>query len=251
MAALRAILGALGAGGRAGLSGFFQSQHLLFGAAGRQREGFVCAVRISAAVSVVGGSVEQDSGGAGGGMAPVARATIGIAVGQFRVQPGGVGGDADLSDDQAGGAGLEVCGLGSAMQAMRAAGRSLVKRDPHWDMLGDIPHWPGRLGGLFRKDLREMLSLLDPYAAALLSLCGSAYRIFAAHPDPAAFSIMSLLAALAMSTCAQSPFGLDGGAGVTRYRLARCAGGRFCWRKMRRCWRFYAWCCCRWITRRG
>jgi hypothetical protein len=69
-----------------------------------------------------------------------------------------------------------------------------------------------------------MLSLLDPYAAALLSLGGGAYRIFAAHPDPAAFTIISLLVALAMSTCAQSLFGLDLESGITRYHLMPVSG---------------------------
>jgi hypothetical protein len=75
-----------------------------------------------------------------------------------------------------------------------------------------------------RTNLRETLSLLDAYAAALLSIAGGAYRIFTSHPDPAAFTIMGLLVALAMSTCTQSLFGLDGDGGVTRYRLLPLRG---------------------------
>jgi hypothetical protein len=119
---------------------------------------------------------------------------------------------------------LAFCGLALGMQGALAMGRYLVKRDPHLDLLGGIPQFPGRLGGLVRKDVREMLSLLDPYAAALLSLGGGAYRIFAAHPDPAAFTIISLLVVLAMSTSAQSLFGLDIDSGVTRYRLLPLSG---------------------------
>jgi hypothetical protein len=137
------------------------------------------------------------------------------------------------------------------MQGALALGRYMVKRDPHWDLLGDIPQFPGRLGGLVRKNVRETLSLLDPYAAALLSIGGGAYRIFGAHPDPAAFTIIGLLVALAMSTCAQSLFGLDGDGGVTRYRCCRCAVGRFCWRRMWRSWRYSSCCCCRWIPGRA
>jgi hypothetical protein len=57
-----------------------------------------------------------------------------------------------------------------------------------------------------------------------LSLGGGAYRIFAAHPDPAAFTIIGLLVALAMSTCAQSLFGLDLDSGITRYHLMPVSG---------------------------
>jgi hypothetical protein len=116
------------------------------------------------------------------------------------------------------------CGLALAMQCALAVGRYIVKRDPHWDLLGGIPQFPGRLGGLVRKNLREMLSVLDPYAAALLSIGGGVYRMFGAHPDPAAFSIVGLLVALAMSTSAQCLFGLDLDSGVTRYHLLPLRG---------------------------
>jgi len=119
---------------------------------------------------------------------------------------------------------LAFCGLAVTMQGALALGRYMVKRDPHWNVLGGIPQFPGRLGGLVRKNLREMLSLMDPYAAALLSVGGGAYRIFAAHPDPAASTIMGLLTALALSTCGQSLFGLDLESGVARYHVLPLRG---------------------------
>jgi hypothetical protein len=119
---------------------------------------------------------------------------------------------------------LALCGLAVGMQGALALGRYIIKRDPHWNLLGDIPQFPGPLGGLVRKNMRETLSLMDPYAAALLSIGGGAYRIFAAQPDPDASSIMSLLVALAMSTCALSLFGLDGDDGVTRCHLLPMRG---------------------------
>ncbi|MGO4884372.1 MAG: hypothetical protein ACLP59_26660 [Bryobacteraceae bacterium] len=119
---------------------------------------------------------------------------------------------------------LAFCGLAAAMQGALALGRFMVKRDRHWDLLRLVPRVPGRLGGMYRKNLRETLSLLDPYAAALLSLGGGLYRMLAAHPDPAAASIMALLVALAMSTCAQSLFGLDFDSGMTRYSLLPVRG---------------------------
>jgi hypothetical protein len=126
---------------------------------------------------------------------------------------------------------LAFCGLALGMQCALAVGRYLVKRDPHWDLLGAIPQALGRLGGLVRKNVRETLSLLDPYAAALLSIGGGAYRIFGAHPDPAAFTIIGLLVALAMSTGAQSMFGLDGDGGITRYQLLPLRGWEIFWSK--------------------
>ena len=119
---------------------------------------------------------------------------------------------------------LAFCALAVAMQFTLALGRRMAKRNRHWDLLRDLPQFPGRLSGLVRKNVREMLSLLDPYAAALLSLGAAAYRIFAAHPDPAAFTIAGLLVALAMSTCAQSLFGLELDFGVARYRLLPLRG---------------------------
>jgi hypothetical protein len=71
-----------------------------------------------------------------------------------------------------------------------------------------------------------MLSLLDPYAALLLSVGGAAYRAFGRHADPEAFAIIGLLVALTMSTYAQSLFGLElaSGSGMTRYRLLPLGG---------------------------
>ena len=119
---------------------------------------------------------------------------------------------------------LTFCALAIAMQAVLALGRYMVKRDRHWNLLGIIPQFPGPLGGLIRKDARELLTLLDPYAAALLSLGTLAYRIFAPHPDPAALPIVSLLVALIMSTSAQSAFGLDRDSGLARYHLLPLRG---------------------------
>ncbi len=119
---------------------------------------------------------------------------------------------------------LAFCGLAMGMQCALAMGRYMVKRDPHWDPLRDIPRFPGKLGALVHKNIRETLSLLDPYAAALMSLGTGAYRLFAAHPDPAVSTVMSLLVALALSTGAQSLFGLDRDAGITRYHLLPLRG---------------------------
>jgi hypothetical protein len=123
-------------------------------------------------------------------------------------------------------AALSFCGLAVGLQGAAALGRHAARRDPHWDLLRLVPQFPGRLGGLVRKNMREILSLLDPYAALLLSAGGGVYRLFGAHPDPAAFAIVGLLVALTMSTYAQSLFGLElgSGSGMTRYRLLPLGG---------------------------
>jgi len=121
-------------------------------------------------------------------------------------------------------AALAFCALAAAMQGALALGRSMVRRSRHWDLLRAIPPLPGRLGGLVRYNLREILSVMDPYAALAIAAGGAGYRFFGAHPDPEAFAIIGLLVALTMSTYAQSLFGLDLGPGMTRYRLLPLAG---------------------------
>jgi hypothetical protein len=121
---------------------------------------------------------------------------------------------------------LAFFSLAAGMQAAVTLGNHAARRDPHWNVLRHIPRFPGRLGGLVRKNVREMLSLLDPYGALLISIGGGAYRVFAAHADPEAFAILGLLVALTMSTYAQSLFGLElgSGSGMTRYRLLPLRG---------------------------
>jgi len=127
-------------------------------------------------------------------------------------------------------AALAFCGLAAGVQATTALGRYAARRDPHWNLLRYIPQFPGRLGCLVRKNMREILSLLDPYAALLLSAGGGAYRLFGGRTDPEAFAIVGLLVALTMSTYAQSLFGLElhasmgSGSGMTRYRLLPLGG---------------------------
>jgi hypothetical protein len=132
-------------------------------------------------------------------------------------------------------------------------GRHAARRDPHWNLLRHIPQFPGRLGGLVRKNMREILSLLDPYAALLMSIGGGAYRLFGAHPDPEAFAIIGLLVALTMSTYAQSLFGLElgSGSGMTRYRLLPLGGWEILLAKDIAFLAICSCCCCRSIPVRA
>jgi hypothetical protein len=105
-----------------------------------------------------------------------------------------------------------------AQACIVAAGR-IAARAPRWNPWRHIPPIPGRLGGLVRKNLRQMLSVLDTYVALLLSVGGTLYRFVTPHTDAAAFPIFAILVALALSTIAQALFGLDSASGATRYGL--------------------------------
>ncbi len=88
-----------------------------------------------------------------------------------------------------------------------------------WAPLRFVPRGPGRLGQLIRANLRQMATVLDTWVALLISLGAAVWRISARQPDPAAFPVLSILVALALSTYAQCLFGLDSQSGLTRYRL--------------------------------
>ena len=86
-----------------------------------------------------------------------------------------------------------------------------------------IPKPPGLIGFLMTLQWREILSTLDPYMAALLAGLTLAYKIWGKPLDSSALQIMSLIAAIAMSTMAQVLLSLDG-AGALRYRLMPIRG---------------------------
>jgi hypothetical protein len=105
---------------------------------------------------------------------------------------------------------IVLCGAAVATRGLAA---------PRWAPFRILPRGPGRLGQLIRANLRQMLAVLDTWVAVLLSLGGALWRIAARSPDPAAFPILSILVALALSTYAQCLFSLDSASGLTRYRL--------------------------------
>ncbi len=86
-----------------------------------------------------------------------------------------------------------------------------------------IPPFPGRLNQLIRKNVREMLSTLDFYCALILCLFTVGFRIAGLLPSEARM-IISILVVLALSSYAQSLFGLDGPGGIARYRLLPLPG---------------------------
>jgi hypothetical protein len=86
-----------------------------------------------------------------------------------------------------------------------------------------VPGFPVRLNQMIRKDLREMLSTLDFFCGAFIAIAALAWRLSGLLP-PAAFFPLTVIAMLAISTCALTLFGLDGAAGMTRYRLMPLRG---------------------------
>ena len=114
--------------------------------------------------------------------------------------------------------------LAIGSQVAIAFAGSLARRAPRWNPVRFVPSVPGRAGELVRNNTRQMLAILDVYIAVLLSLAGALYRWLSPNPDVAAYPILSMLVALALSTCTQTLFSLEGGPGATRYRLLPLRG---------------------------
>jgi hypothetical protein len=106
-----------------------------------------------------------------------------------------------------------------AVQCLVVLGNHATKTSPQCNFLRHVPQFPGRLGGLIRNNVREMLSILDAWVAIVIAVGGIAWRIFGASQDSAGPSVLAVLVALALSTWAQSLFGLDSRSGLARYRL--------------------------------
>lgn len=87
-----------------------------------------------------------------------------------------------------------------------------------------IPHMPGPLNHLIRKNLREMLSTLDFYCGLMLSGAFLACRLAGMMLPPEARLAMTLLVVLSISSYAQCLFGLDSDQALTRYRLLPLRG---------------------------
>ncbi|MDQ6664441.1 MAG: hypothetical protein M3Z23_08610 [Acidobacteriota bacterium] len=96
--------------------------------------------------------------------------------------------------------------------------------DPRMNPLRRVPAFPGQVGGLIRKNAREMLTILDVYAAIVVSLSGLIYRFAGRNPEPDAFFGLALMVVLALSSYAQCLFGLDSEGGFKRYQLLPLRG---------------------------
>ena len=116
--------------------------------------------------------------------------------------------------------------IGAAMLIQVAVGIWSQRRAgrPGSPLAVRLPEFPGRWGGLIQKNLRQMLTALDFYAALALALGGTLYRLLGARPDPDAFLILALVVVIAVSTYGQCLFGLDLPWGIARYRVLPLRG---------------------------
>jgi hypothetical protein len=83
---------------------------------------------------------------------------------------------------------------------------------------------PLKVGGIAQEMWRGLQGTLDFWAALLIAVIGTCYRLFGRPPEPQAFPILSLSVGLAMSTIAQRMLRLDEGRALLRYRLLPIAG---------------------------
>lgn len=117
---------------------------------------------------------------------------------------------------------LFVAGAGAPL--VTVAARYALNRIPHVNAGRLIPRLPGRLGGLIQNHLRDFIGMLDLYFAAALAVGGVAYRMLAAHPDPALPLALSILTVIFLSTMAQTQFGSDAESQRVRLRLMPLSG---------------------------
>lgn len=95
---------------------------------------------------------------------------------------------------------------------------------PAHGLLRRVPHFPGPLDQLVRKNIREILATLDFYCGLILMLAASIWRLAGAPLPKESLLAITLLVVLAFSSYAQCLFGLDGRGGLSRYRLLPLAG---------------------------
>jgi len=87
-----------------------------------------------------------------------------------------------------------------------------------------ISRTPLKVGGIAQEMWRGLQGTLDFWAALLIAVTGTLYRLFGRAPEPEAFPILSLFVGIAMSTIAQRMLRLDEGRALLRYRLLPIAG---------------------------
>ena len=91
-------------------------------------------------------------------------------------------------------------------------------------ILRRVPDFPGVLNQLIRKDLRQMLSTLDVYLAALLSGVTALLHQSGVEISAHGLMILTALVVLALSGHTLSLFGRDVPRGLSRYRLLPLRG---------------------------
>jgi hypothetical protein len=119
-----------------------------------------------------------------------------------------------------------TAGLWAAVAGLVAIGFAISELPPARSigLWRRVPAFPGVLGQLMRKNVREILSTLDFYLALLLSVSAAAYRAAGFAVPPEALLQLTLLMLLALASYSQCLFGLDGKGGMSRYRLLPLRG---------------------------
>ena len=87
-----------------------------------------------------------------------------------------------------------------------------------------MPRFPSILNQLIRKDLRQILSMLDVYLAGLLSGITALVRLTGVDLSLHGLMILTTLVVLALSSYTLSLFGPDVLSGLSRYRLLPVRG---------------------------
>lgn len=95
---------------------------------------------------------------------------------------------------------------------------------PAHGLLRRVPHFPGPLDQLVRKNIREIFATLDFYCGLILTVTAAIWRLTGKPLPTEGLLAITLLVVLAFSSYAQCLFGLDGRGGLSRYRLLPLRG---------------------------
>ncbi len=120
--------------------------------------------------------------------------------------------------------GLEFLGLCLGMYALTSVFSGVAARAPRLDPLRWLPPFGSAIGGLVRKNLRELLTILDPYVGLALTVATLLFRGLSPEVPPDAVMVMSMVVVMSLATYALCLFGLDTSAGFTRYHLLPLRG---------------------------
>jgi len=97
------------------------------------------------------------------------------------------------------------------------------RRSQRFTVLGLI-QFPGRFGGLLKKDLRYFIRLLDFYFAVPIIILFAIYLASNPEPSAAVFRVVLIILLLPWISMASNCFGLDRAAGLDRYSLFPLSG---------------------------
>jgi hypothetical protein len=97
------------------------------------------------------------------------------------------------------------------------------RRSQRFTVLGLI-HFPGRLGGLLKKDLRYFVRLLDVHFALPIVILFVIYLASNPEPSVSVFRVVLIILFLPWISMASNCFGLDSPLGLDRYSLFPLSG---------------------------